>query len=301
MNEVQMINFEITCCSPCDMSQDFLNKNNVKCLPFTYSFNGLSYIDDMQTGDSLASFFQQMRDGKILPITSQASVGAYFDFFEKLLAQDKDVLHIMLSSGITGTANSARLAVEELKKLFPHRKIYLVDSLCASSGIGLLIDSLCQCRANGMSIEETKDWAESHKKNVQHWFFSSDLTHFKRGGRISAVAANFGSILNICPLMTVTNTGKLAPKIKVMGKAKAIKATVEKMLETAENGANYSKKCFISHSDCLKDAQKLATQIEKSFPNLDGKPQIFNIGKIIGSHTGPDAVTMEFWGSERLD
>ena len=161
------------------------------------------------------------------------------------------------------------------------------------------MDRLADLRDDGMTIDELHDWTEANKLHLRHWFFSSDLTFFIKGGRVSKSAGTIGNLLNICPLLDVNSEGKLIPRFKIRGKRKVIREIVAKMEEDAENGLDYDGKCFISQSACYEDAKAVADLIEARFPNLNGKVVINNIGTTIGSHTGPGTVALFFWGSER--
>lgn len=174
-----------------------------------------------------------------------------------------------------------------------------MDSLGASSGYGLLMDALADLRDNGKTIDEIHQWALSHRLQVHHWFFSTDLTFYIRGGRISKTAGTIGGLLNICPLLNMDNAGKLVPRYKIRTKKKVIRAIVDKMEEFADNGSEYSGKCYISQSACYEDAKAVAELVEARFPKLNGKVEINPIGTTIGSHTGPGTVALFFWGAER--
>ena len=195
--------------------------------------------------------------------------------------------------------NSARTAKEMLEEEYPDRKIYIIDSLAASSGYGLLMDKLADLRDEGKSIDEVASWAEEHKLEVHHWFFTTDLTFFIKGGRISKISGWFGTALDICPLLNVSNEGKLIPRFKIRGKKKVSKEIVKKMEQFAVNGLAYADKCFMSQSACYEDARKVADMIEERFPNLKGNVVINDIGTTIGSHTGPGTVALFFWGTKR--
>ena len=183
----------------------------------------------------------------------------------------------------------------------PERKIYIVDSLGASSGYGLLMDKLADLRDEGMSIDAVRDWAEAHKLELHHWFFSTDLTFYVKGGRISKVAGVFGGLLDICPLLNMDNLGRLIPRAKIRGKKRVMKEIVMRMEEHAQGGHDYSGKCYISNSACYDDARAVADEIEQKFPKLNGKVEIYSVGTTIGSHTGPGTVALFFWGDERKD
>jgi DegV family protein with EDD domain len=231
--------------------------------------------------------------------TSQVSVGEYLEYFEKFLKEGKDVLHLTLSSGISGTLNSATIAKEQLKEKYPERKLYVVDSLAASAGYGLLMDKLADLRDEGMSIDSLYEWVIEHKLNCQHWFFVSDLKYLVRGGRVSKVAGTIGNVLNICPLMNVDYQGHLIVRSKIRGKNAVMKAQVQKMVELAENGTDYDGECYISNSDCYEDAKAVANMVEEKFPKLKGRVKIFSIGTTIGSHTGPGTIAVFYLGDEK--
>ena len=233
--------------------------------------------------------------------TSQPSAGEYIEFFEPFLADGKDILHLTLSTGISGAYNSAKVAAEQLREKYPERKFYLVDSLAASSGYGLIMETLADLRDKGMNIDELHDWIMKHRLSMNHWFFSTDLTFYIRGGRVSKTSGFLGNMLGICPLLNMDNLGRLIPREKVLGKKRVIKRTVEKMVENAVNGLDYVGKVFICHSECIEDARRVAELVKEKFPKMKGKPEIFPIGATIGSHTGPGTVSLFFWGKVRVD
>ena len=293
-----MSDYILSCCSTADLSAEFMEARDIHYICFHYEVDGTTYPDDLGQSIPFSRFYQMMRDGAMTR-TSQVAVGEYEEYFETFLRAGKDILHLTLSSGISGTLNSAVIAAEDLQEKYPERKIYIVDSLAASSGYGLFMDRLADLRDSGLSIDEVRDWAEDNKLRCMHWFFTSDLTFFIRGGRVSKASGMIGQMLNICPLLNVDAQGKLIPREKHRGKKKVIHAIVQKMKEQAENGLDYSGKCFISQSDCLSDARAVADAVEMAFPKLDGKVRIFDVGTTIGSHTGPGTVALFFWGQER--
>jgi len=193
------------------------------------------------------------------------------------------------------------MARDQLLQKYPGRKLLVVDSLAASSGYGLLVDMAADLRDAGDSIEEVHAWVEANRLDVHHWFFSTDLTHYKRGGRISAASATMGTLLNICPLMNMNLEGKLIPREKIRGKKHVIIEIVKRMEEHAQKGADYSGKCFISESACYEDAREVADLVEAKFPKLNGRVMINSIGTVIGSHTGPGTVALFFLGDKRTD
>ena len=295
-----MSDYVISCCSTADLSKEHFEKIDVHYCCFHYEMDGVQYLDDLGQSMDFDVFYQRMTDGAMTK-TSQINADEYEEYFTQFLSQGKDILHLTLSSGISGTFNSANLAKALLEDKYPDRKIYVIDSLAASSGYGLLVDHLAGMRDSGATIDELAAWVEEHKLNLNHWFFSSDLTFFIRGGRISKAAGAVGTVLNICPLMNVDFEGRLIPRYKIRTKKKVIQAIVDKMAEQAEGGTDYSGKCFISHSACEEDAKAVAALVEERFPNLNGRVLINSIGTTIGSHTGPGTVALFFWGQKRVD
>lgn len=295
-----MSDYVISCCSTADLSKEHFEKIDVHYCCFHYEMDGVQYLDDLGQSMDFDVFYQRMTDGAMTK-TSQINADEYEEYFAQFLSQGRDILHLTLSSGISGTFNSANLAKALLEDKYPDRKIYVIDSLAASSGYGLLIDHLAAMRDSGATIDELAAWVEEHKLNLNHWFFSSDLTFFIRGGRISKAAGAVGTVLNICPLMNVDFEGRLIPRYKIRTKKKVIQAIVDKMAEQAEGGTDYSGKCFISHSACEEDAKAVAALVEERFPNLNGRVLINSIGTTIGSHTGPGTVALFFWGQKRED
>ena len=291
-----MNDFVLSCCSTADLSASHYMSRNIKTIPFHFRLDGVEYLDDGTM--PIEKFYNEMAAGKMTS-TSQINVEEYENYFEEFLKQEKDILHLTLSSGISGTFNSAMLAADELAEKYPERKIYVIDSLAASSGTGLLMDKLADLREEGKTIDEVRDFAEANKLRVNHWFFSTDLTYYVRGGRISKTEGFLGNMLSICPLLNINNEGKLRPREKVRTKKKVYSRIVEMMEELADNGYDYSDKCYISTSACLEDAQQVAMLIENKFPKIKDKILINNIGTTIGSHTGPGTVALFFWGKER--
>ena len=290
----------LSCCSTADLTKEHFDRRNIKYVCFHFEVDGKQYPDDLGESFPFSDLYQAMRDGAMTK-TSQVSTGEYIQYFEQFLQQGKDIIHLTLSSGISGTVNSAVLAGNDLREKYPDRKIYVIDSLAASSGFGLLMDKLADLRDEGMSIDDLAAWTEEHKLEVHHWFFTTDLTYLIRGGRVSKTAGFIGGLLGICPLLNVDYLGRLIGRFKIRGKKKVMQKTVEMMEEMAQNGTDYTGKVYISNSDCLEDAQAVADLIEAKFPKMDGKVQIYSIGTTIGAHTGPGTIAVFFWGKKRED
>lgn len=290
--------FILSCCSTADLPLSYFEERDIHFTCFRFQMDGKEYLDDLGQSIPFDEFYRRIADGA-QPTTSQINVQQYVEYFEPFLKAGREVLHIAFSSGLSGSANSARIARETLTEKYPDAKLYIVDSLAASSGYGLLVDKAADLRDSGKSAEEVRDYLEQNKLRLHHWFFSTDLTSYIRGGRVTPVAGFFGTVLKICPLLNVNNEGKLIPRQKCRGKVKAIDEIVSKMVEHAEGGREYSGKCFISHSACEADARAVADRVEATFPNLDGKVMINSIGTVIGAHTGPGTVALFFFGDER--
>jgi DegV family protein with EDD domain len=295
-----MNKFTLTCCSTADMPYEYFLERKIPFVCFHFMLDGKEYADDLGKTIPFADFYSRIEAGA-MPTTSQVSVGQFIDFFEPFLKDGQDILHVTLSSGLSGSYNSAVAARDQLLEKYPERKIIIVDSLGASSGYGLLMDMLADRRDKGEDIEAVSAWAEENKLKVHHWFFSTDLTHYKRGGRISAAAAIMGSLLNICPLLNMSYDGKLIPRKKVRSKKRVIEEIVHMMEIHAEKGLDYSGKCFISNSACYDDARQVADLVEAKFPHLNGPVMINSVGTVIGSHTGPGTVALFFVGDKRED
>lgn len=295
-----MNDFVLSCCSTADLARERLESRNIKYVCFHFELDGKEYMDDLGESIEFHDFYNAMANGAETR-TSQVNAEEYEAYFEGFLKEGKDVLHLTLSSGISGSYNSAMIAKRDLEEKYPERKIYVVDSLGASSGYGLIMDTLADMRDEGKSIDELYEWAEKNKLKLHHWFFSTDLTFYVKGGRVSKTAGFVGSILDICPLLNMDNLGRLIPRFKIRTKKKVIQAIVSKMIENADGGTAYNGKCFISQSDCYADARAVADLVEKNFPNLKEPVSINYIGTTIGSHTGPGTVALFFWGKERVD
>jgi DegV family protein with EDD domain len=293
-----MPNFTLTCCSTADLPLSFLEKRNIPFVCFHFTMDGEEYPDDLGQSMPFDEFYKRISAGA-MPTTSQVSVGQFLAFFEPILQQGNDILHITLSSGLSGSFASACIARDTLLEKYPDRKLLVVDSLGASSGYGLLVTAACDMRDAGKDIQEAYDWLEAHKLNLHHWFFSTDLTSYYRGGRISAGAAIFGTVLQICPLLDMNDEGKLIPRTKYRGKKRVIQEIVRRMEEHADGGLDYSGKCYISNSACYEDARLVANLVEERFKNLDGQVMINSVGTVIGSHTGPGTVALFFFGDKR--
>ena len=296
--DYSMKEYVLSCCSTVDLTKEFLNERNIHFISLHFEVDGVAYADDFGesiTADELYAAMIAGADTK----TSQVNVAEFEEYFERFLKEGKDILHLSVSSGVSGTYNSASIAREELLERYPDRKIWVVDSLGGSAGSGMMIEKLADMRDEGKTIDELYGWIEAHKLELQHWLFSTDLTYFVKGGRISKTSGFVGNLLNICPLIDVSVDGKLTPRRKIRTKKKVMAAIVDQMESLAQKGLDYSEKCFMCHSGCLEDAKTVADMIEERFRKLKGKVEIYNIGPAIGCHSGPGTVGVFFWGKKR--
>lgn len=281
--------------SSTDLTPELMKESNIEILPLTFMVDGKSYLNYLDEREMpIKEFYSLLRGGKVVT-TGQVNVKNFLDVFEKYLKSGLDILYIAFSSGLSGTYNSATIAAAELSEKYPERKIIVVDSLSASMGEGLLVYLAAQKAKNGASIDEVAKWVEDNKLNLCHWFTVDDLLFLKRGGRVSSAAALMGTALGIKPVMHVDNEGHLIPMSKVRGRRKSLDALVAKMEESAINPKE--QVVFISHGDCLEDAEYLAKQIKSKLKVKDIK--INTIGPVIGAHSGPGTMALFFLGSER--
>ena len=291
-----MQDYVITCCSTVDMDLDFFENNNIAFIPFTFTLNGQDYDDDYGKSYKLEDFYKAMVKGAV-PTTSQVNAARYMGFWRPYLNKGQNIIHLTLSSGISGSYNSAKIASETLADEY-EAKVYVIDSLAASSGYGMLVKLAKDNLDKGMSLEDNVKWIEEHKLNIHHWFFTTDLTYLVRGGRVSKVSGFLGSALKICPLLNVDFEGHLIPRSKHRGKKKVIQACVDKMVEHAPS--DYDGYVYMSHSEVLEDANEVATLVKEKFPKVK-EVKIYNIGTVIGAHTGPGTVALFFVGDKRVD
>lgn len=293
-----MSNFIITCDSTVDLTLKHLQDRDIRFVALQYDMNGVTRADDFGTTVHFEDFYQMIRDGA-MPTTSQVNIIQYVELFEPIIRQGGSILHIGFSSALSGSFNSAIIAKAQLLEKYPEAQIALVDSLCASSGHGLLVDMVADRRDAGDTLEQAAAYAEDLKLHIQHWFFTTDLSHLKRGGRISPAAAMIGGLLNICPLMHVNEEGKLVPVQKIRGKKKVIEEIVQVMEKNARDGKDYSGKVYLSHSDVKEDAEAVIERIRERFKNIEEPIQLNWVGTVIGSHTGPGTVALFYVGKKR--
>lgn len=288
-----MRDFVIMTDSCCDMPAQMAEE--LKVLPLTLNLGGKSYrnyLDGREIG--FREFYDYMRQGN-LGTTSAANVGDFDEVMRSVVREGKDILCINFSSALSTTYQSATIAADSVKEDFPDAKIFVVDSKAASLGQGLLVHLCVQQQKAGKSIEEVRDYAEKAKLKVCHWFTVDDLNHLKRGGRVSAATALVGTMLSVKPILHVDDEGRLISVGKARGRKASLLALVDHMEKYAVDPAQQT--VFISHGDCLEDAQFVAEEIEKRFGTKDIR--INYVGPVIGNHTGAGVVALFFLGSVR--
>ncbi len=292
-----MNSFILSCESTVDMPFSIINSRDIPVIFYSYTAKGKEYEDDMDRDpQALTKFYELLKEE--IPSTSQLNEYQYIDFFTELLKKG-DVLHIAFGSGMTRSIQGAESAAEKLKEKFPDRKLIVIDSLCSSSGYGLLVDAAADMRDAGKTIDEVAEWVNKARHKVHHEFFSTDLKYFRRSGRMSGATATVAAILNICPILKLDDKGRIIAYDKVRGKRNAINYILNKMTAHADGGNDYSGKIFISHSNTIEDAKDAKKAIEERFTKMNGEVQIYNIGTIIASHTGPGTVAIFFFGDDR--
>ena len=290
--------FILSCESTVDLPYSYVSGRNIPVLFYSYLANGQEYIDDMgRDPEALPHFYEMLKAGT-LPSTSQLNTFQYTEFFEELLKRG-DLLHIAFGSGMTGSVKNALEAAEALREKYPERRLIVVDSLCSSSGYGLLVDMAADMRDRGNSMEAIAAWVEQNRNKVHHQFFSTDLKYVKRSGRVSGAAATVGAILNICPIMRLDDKGRIIAYDKVRGKKNAIRETLRTMEAHVQDGVNYAGKCFVCHSNCPVEAEETKAAVQARFPHISGEIRVCDIGTIIASHCGPGTVAVFFMGDER--
>ena len=281
--------------SSADLSQEMVQELGVTVLPLSFTIPGKIYRNYPDTREmDLPLFYDMLRAGE-LATTSAVNVAEYTQAVEPILQEGKDVLILAFSSGLSSTYQASVLAAGELREKYPDRKIYTVDTLCASLGQGLLVYLAAQEQRKGKSIEEVRDWAEETKLHLCHQFTVDDLHFLKRGGRISATTAVVGSMLQIKPVLHVDNEGHLINIGKARGRQASLKALVDKMEKTVTEEGR--KTVFISHGDCRKDAVTVADMVRERFGTQDIR--INFVGPVIGAHSGPGTLALFYLGTER--
>ncbi len=286
------MNYQIITDSCCDLPRQILEGLELTVVPLSVDFRG--QIEDDCNDDSLKELYAGLRAGEEAK-TSAVNPTRWTQAMEPVLAAGQDVLILAFSSGLSTTYQSAVIAAEEGKEAYPQRKIYVVDTLSASMGQGLLVWYACQKREEGMALEELRDWLEETRHRLCHWFTVDDLQYLKRGGRISPATAVLGTMLQIKPVLHMDDSGHLINKMKARGRKVALDTLAKK---AEELGAGFDNSVmFLSHGDCLEDAEYLAQQLRC---RCGVKEVVIGyVGAVIGAHSGPGTVALFFLGKQR--
>lgn len=291
-----MAEYIISTDTSCDFPLEYVKQHQLPLVTLFYSIDGVTGENGCPSSDVLKNFYDKMRAGSMTK-TQQASIEDTEKVFREILQEGKDILHIAFSSGLSGTANAARLAAENMMEEFPERKIIVIDSLCASLGQGLLVDYALKLQQQGKTMEETAKWLEDHIQNICHLFTVEDLKYLQRGGRISKTTALVGTMIGIKPVLHVDPEGKLVSISKVRGRKQSIQALVNKMEESIGKYRDEKQPIFISHGDCIEDANYLAELVKERFGYDEFL--INDVGPTIGAHSGPGTLALFFMGETR--
>lgn len=286
------MSYQIITDSCCDFSADKYRQLQIIAQPLTVTYQGQTYPD--RNDDSLQEMYAGLRNGEVAS-TAAVNPESWAQAFRTACESGEDVLAMAFSSGLSTTYQSAMIAADEVREAYPERTILVVDTLCASLGQGLLVWHACQKRDNGMSLEDLHNWLEASKLHLCHWFTVDDLMYLKRGGRISAATALVGTMLSVKPILHVDDEGHLVNVSKVRGRKASIAALAKKAKELSEGYDN--PVMFISHGDCLVDAEALAAMVKETC----GVKEIYInfVGAVIGSHSGPGTLALFFMGKNR--
>ena len=290
------MSFAIVTDSSSNLPEDIIDQHDLTVLPLTFMVDGeeyRSYLKGEKT--DLSQFYTMMREGKVIT-TSLPNLKESRESIEALLREGRDVLYLGFSSGLSGTYQAIELLLTELAGLYPDRTVASVDTLAASLGEGLLVYYAAKMREEGASIEKVRDWVEENKLHLAHWFTVDDLMFLFRGGRVAKTSAWAGTLLNIKPVMHVDDEGHLIPLEKVRGRKKSLKALVDHMEQTAMSPVA-DQTVFITHGDCLEDAEYVADLVRERFGVSD---VLINwVDPVIGAHSGPGTMALFFLASER--
>jgi DegV family protein with EDD domain len=289
------MSYKIITDSAANLTDEQIKDFDTEIISLKYNIDGKdydSYIKGVKT--DFSPVYKLLRE-KAMITTSLANRGDCDKVILPVLQSGEDVLVLAFSSGLSGTCQNIKLAAEDYKEMFPDRKIFVVDSLCASMGQGMLVYYVSKLKAEGKTIEEAAEWAENNKLSIAHIFTIDDLFFLKRGGRLSGTSAVVGSLLGIKPLLHMADDGKLY----VTGKVRGRKATLEFLADSlGEKGINIKEQeIFIVHGDCLEDAKTLGKMILDKYKV---KGITYNIlDPVIAAHAGPGTLAVFFIGKER--
>lgn len=289
-----MADFIIAAASTADLPAEYFIEHDVPLISYTYTVDNNLFIDDCKE-ETRAYTFKRMREGA-MTATSMINTYTYYEFFKNLMDTGKDVIFLDMTRQISHSFINAGEAAKQINGEFPNQHFYLMDTLCVSGGLGMLLHYMVNLRDEGKSFDETIAWAEANKLKIIHWFTVDDLNFLKRGGRVSNAAALIGSLLSIKPVLYVSDSGHLVAANKIRGRKAALLDILEKMKKdfTDPDG----KEIFINHADCLEDAEFMKQKILEAFPTIS-KITIMSLGAVVGAHCGPGLFTIFYMGEKR--
>lgn len=290
-----MSEFVIGACSCCDLPADYAAQRNLAVLPYHYFMDGNEYVEDQGNPRAVKDFYDKLRAGSV-STTSMINTETFENLFRPVLESGKDMIYCVLSSGLSGSYNNARMIADKLTKEFPERKLYVVDSLSAARGFGLFVHLILNLRDQGKTVDEVYSWAEENKKHIIHWFAVDSLDHLRRGGRVSRATAFLGTMMNIKPVLRFNDDGRIIPVEKIRGRKKSLIKLVDKMEGQFENPEGAT--VFIGHGDALEDAQFVEKLVWERYPMIK-ETFIHFIGPIIGTHSGPSTIALHYLGNAR--
>ncbi|NLG37011.1 MAG: DegV family protein [Clostridiales bacterium] len=277
-----------------DLPVEYIREHDLTVLPLTYSIDGKEYRDDGWTSMPVEEFYGRVRRGS-MPTTSLINVQSFLDAFTPCLEKGEDILYIAFSTALSGTCQNGMIAAGDLREQFPERRITVIDSLCASMGLGMLVMLAQQRKEEGMGYDELVAWVDNEKLHAVHWFTVDNLHHLRRGGRLSTTSAFLGTILSIKPVLHVSDEGKLIPVEKVKGRRHALRSLVDRIAQTIVGPEKQT--LYIIHGDALEDARMVAQMVRERINIRD--ITISPIGPVIGSHAGPGTIAVFFMGTGR--
>lgn len=289
-----MADFIIAAASTADLPAEYFTEHDVPVIRYTYTLDNVLFDDDCRE-ETREGIYKRMRNGAVMT-TSMINTYTYYDFFKGLMDTGKDVVFLDMSRQISNSFANAEKAAEQIQMEYPNQRFFLMDTLCISGGLGMLLHYMVNLRDEGKSFDETIEWAEANKLNIMHWFTVDDLNYLKRGGRVSNSAAMVGSLLSIKPALYVSDDGKLVVAAKVRGRKASLLNILDRMKKdfTEPDG----KEVFINHADCLDDAEFMRKKVLEAFPTVS-KITITSLGAVIGAHCGPGLFTIFYLGNKR--
>lgn len=284
-----MKDFIITCSSTCDLTPYYLRQHNMYYVSFYYYINDERFYDDFYKEHTVDNFYSTIRNATVK--TSQPDPEQYCELWRKLIDQGYDILHIELSSGISGAVNSARIAKSMIDEENTNAKIYVVDSLTACGGYGLLLDKLYEYKKNHNEIDDVYKYAEDIKKKIKVVFLVENLDQLIKGGRISKVKGSIGKLLNIVPILHVESNGKL----ESVKNARGLNNAMDDIVNIIEDDIDINNKIFINNSNCYDSAKSMLIKLKNRYENSNlSEENIYNVGTVIGAHTGSGAIVVSY-------